>query len=208
MGQKVFPITFFQVCFLWIIPPFLNLFYVPLHQMGTWNLFMCSVRFKDLSPDKKNKNKICCSQNCKWCPERWERSICSPEVWMWLWLEAHRRAGEGVGSSSASPGLFYQRSSAVSKGWELEKHQGLLWLPAVSVETQPAWQCYLITAGGFVCLCAPVCFSADTVDTEYQPLALLLRRFTSAKWEKWGKANWPWRQELRDIKPPFFLTHS
>lgn len=33
---------------------------------------------------------------------------------------------------------FYQQTSAAAEESELEKHQGLLWLPAVSVETQLA----------------------------------------------------------------------
>lgn len=55
----------------------------------------------------------------------------------------------------------------MSKGWKLEKHQGLLWLPAVSVETQPAWQLFFSTAGG---LCVNVCVTVSVCVLSQLPL--------------------------------------
>lgn len=62
-------------------------------------------------------------------------------------------------SCCSSLSRFYQQTSAAVEESELEKHQGLRWLPAVFVETQHASQLNLITAGHFVrvCLCVCVC---------------------------------------------------
>lgn len=45
---------------------------------------------------------------------------------------------ETTSTCRLAPSRFYQQTSAAAEESELEKHQGLLWLPAVFVETQLA----------------------------------------------------------------------
>ena len=167
-GKRCFQQTVlasFRCSFIWTFR-FIPLFHVlPLELLQMWRKF-CSKATIELS-DWSTSNLITIKPQITRNVHSVSRGVDVTRAW-------NCASFETTSTHHFSLSRYYQQTSAAAEESELEKHQGLLWLPAVSVETQLAWQLNLITAGDFVQVCFCVCLSLFFVATKYPAVSFFL----------------------------------